>query len=85
MSDWGSSGYPLTRLASNRDDLLDGSLAGPQIVLNVGAVAVKATPLRGRLHGFSVEGAVVGSGDAVESERSCGPDRCDQDRDHGVG
>ena len=28
---------------------LDGSLAGPQIVVNVGAVAVKATPLRGRL------------------------------------
>jgi hypothetical protein len=28
---------------------LDGSLAGAQIVLNGGAVTVKATPLRGRL------------------------------------
>jgi hypothetical protein len=28
---------------------LDGSIAGPQIVLNGGAVAVKVTPLRGRL------------------------------------
>ena len=28
---------------------LDGSLAGPQIVLNGGAVTVKAKPLRGRL------------------------------------
>jgi hypothetical protein len=28
---------------------LDGSLAGPKIVLNGGALAVKATPLRGRL------------------------------------
>jgi hypothetical protein len=35
--------------------------------------------------GFSVEEAVVGSGDAVESEGSCCPDRCDQDRDYGVG
>jgi hypothetical protein len=32
---------------------LDGSLAGPQIVLNVGAVAVKATPLRGRFQAES--------------------------------
>jgi hypothetical protein len=39
------SPYPL---ASNRDDLSGRSLAGPQIVLNGGAVAVKATPLRGR-------------------------------------
>lgn len=29
---------------------LNGSFAGPQIVLNGGAVTVKATPLRGRLH-----------------------------------
>jgi len=28
---------------------LDGCLAGPQIVLNGGAVAVKAAPLLGRL------------------------------------
>jgi hypothetical protein len=29
---------------------VNGSFAGPQIVLNGGAVTVKATPLRGRLH-----------------------------------
>ena len=40
------SPYPL---ASNRDDLSGRSLAGPQIVLNGGAVAVNATPpARGR-------------------------------------
>ena len=40
------SPYPLS---SNRDDLSGRSLAGPQIVLNGGAVAVNATPpARGR-------------------------------------
>ena len=38
---------------------LDGSLAGPQIALNVGAVAVKTTPLRGRLQAEPGEGSAV--------------------------
>jgi hypothetical protein len=42
------SPYPL---ASNRDDLSGRSLAGPQIVLNGGAVAVDDTPPRDRLGG----------------------------------
>ena len=33
-------GFPLPAWP-NRDELLDGSLAGPQIVLNIGAVAVQ--------------------------------------------
>jgi hypothetical protein len=40
-------------------------------------------PIRpaGSPRGFSVEEAVVGSGDAVESEGSCCPDHRGQDRD----
>ena len=40
---------PLSALLRTEMIYLDSSLAGPQIVLNGGAVAVKATPLRGRL------------------------------------
>jgi hypothetical protein len=42
-------GFALSTLLRTEMIYLGGSLAGPQIVLNGGAVAVKATPLRGRL------------------------------------
>ena len=38
---------------------LDGSFAGPQIALNVSAVAVKTTRLRGRLQAEPCEGTGV--------------------------
>jgi hypothetical protein len=45
---WGSSGFPCIPCVFHETIYLGGSLAGPQVVLNGGAVVVKAKPLRGR-------------------------------------
>ena len=47
---WGPSGFPLPAFFETEVAHVGGSLAGAsEIVLNAGAAAVKATPLRGRL------------------------------------